>query len=90
MRRKRRSRKALSQKGVQENNTTGKVSTQEAHRSNCVMSGLISPSPATYAGTAYIITCIMQKQATSKRHKALRDSAWRAARCALSCAGKAR
>ena len=50
MRRHRMSRKAALKKGPHEKNTTGKVSTQDAQRKSCTMSGVMSPSPATYAG----------------------------------------
>ena len=46
-----------------------------AQRISCSISGVISPSPARYTGTAYIITCIIPKPATNTRHSAARRSA---------------
>ena len=75
-RRWRRSRSALAKNGWQLNRTTGSVRIQDAHSSRRAMSALMSPGCATYAGSAYIITCIMEKPATSQRHS-IRRAAWR-------------
>ena len=55
-----------------ENSSTGSVSSQEAQRSRAATSAVMSPGPARYAGAAYIITCIMQKPATSQRQSSMR------------------
>ena len=52
-----------------------------AQRISAAMSALISPSPARYAGTAYIITCIMPNPATNSRHSAVRRSLRASASC---------
>jgi hypothetical protein len=85
----RRSRQALAKNGRHENSITGKVSTQEAQRSSCAASAVISPGSATYAGKAYIMTCIMQKPATSQRHSMVRCARARTSRWARSVAGRA-
>ena len=72
--RKRMSRKALEKNGPHEKTTIGSVMTHDAHRSSCSISPVRSPGWATYAGHAYIITCIMQKPATSQRQSARRLS----------------
>ena len=88
-RRKRISRSALVKNGPQANNTTGSEITQEAQRSKVSISKERSPGCATYAGHAYIMTCIMQKPATNQRHSILRFSATRRSRAWASMAGKA-
>ena len=89
-RRRRMSRSALEKKGPHENTTIGSVMTHEAQRNNCSISPVRSPGCATYAGHAYIMTCIMQKPATSQRHRARRFSRWRCSRAKASMAGMAR
>ncbi len=54
-----------------------------AQRMRFPMSRLISPSPAMYAGTAYIITCIIPSPATASRSMALRRSRRRLSSSAL-------
>ena len=44
------SRQALPKNGPHEKNITGKLSTQDAQRKSCTMSGVMSPSIATYEG----------------------------------------
>jgi hypothetical protein len=67
-----RSRQALSKNGPQLNISTGRVKTQDAQRKRAWASAVISPGSATYAGNAYIITCIMHRPATSQRQSAMR------------------
>ena len=47
MRAWRKSRSALAKNGWQQNSTTGSARIQEAHCSKALMSGVISPGPAT-------------------------------------------
>ena len=84
------SRNALVKKGPQAKKTTGSEITHEAQRSSVSISCDKSPGCATYAGHAYIITCIMQKPATSQRHSARRLSTSRWPRTNASMAGTAR
>jgi len=69
-----RSSRAPAKNGRHANSSTGVVSARLAQRRSCPMSALISPSPAMYAGSAYIITCIMPKPATNSRPRASRRS----------------
>ncbi|MCY1549420.1 hypothetical protein D9M68_855840 [compost metagenome] len=85
-----RSRQALSKNGPLAKNTTGRLITQLAQRSNWSMSAGISPGSVTYAGHAYIITCIMQKPATNKRHKPWRVSRKRSLMPKACCIGSKR
>ena len=85
----RRSRRAAAKNGRQENSTTGSVSTQDAQRSSDCASAEMSPAAAVYAGKAYIITCIMQKPATSQRHNIKRPACMRGAAASTSPAGNA-
>ncbi|WP_382326527.1 hypothetical protein ACFJGX_15715 [Hydrogenophaga sp. UC242_50] len=85
-----RSRQALAKKGPLAKNTTGRLITQLAQRSSWLMSGGISPGAVTYAGHAYIITCIMQKPATKRRHSAWRVSRRRSLTESACCMGSRR
>ena len=89
-RRSRTSRNALEKNGPHANSITGTLITHEAQRSSCSISLVRSPGMAWYAGHAYIITCIMQKPATSQRHNARRLSRWRCSRTSASIAGRQR
>ena len=79
MRRCRSSASAPEKKGVAEKSTTGKVISRLAQRMTCSASG---PTSSTYAGNAYIMTCIAPNAATNTRHSAARrsrrsSSSWR-------------
>ena len=90
IRRARASRQAPARKGWHENSSTGSDSTHWAQRSRWMRSGSISPGAVKYDGAAYIITCIMHRPATPRRHSMRRVSAWRCTAACRSCTGTAR
>ena len=88
-RRSRRSRQAERRNGLAENSITGKVSIRPMMRISCTMSGVMSEAPSDkYTGRLSIITCIMEKPATNRRHSMARR--WRRRLCSARPGSKGR